>query len=316
MRIISFEAIKNLNIPITDCLSWVNDALKLKYKVELPKKTSIKLNNGTMFFNSMPCYIPEINRFAIKQVSRYPDRHPAISGELLLYDSTTGDLLAIMDADWITAIRTGAVATSAINLFKSQSSKTYAFMGLGITARATILCLLESNPNENFLVKLLKYKDQADSFIERFKDYENVKFEIVNSEEELITNTDVIVSCVTVAEKIIGNDAWFKEGVLVVPVHTRGFQNCDLFFDKVFADDEDHVKEFKHFNKFKSFNETSRVLLEQSEGRTSDKERILSYNIGLALHDTYFASKIYDLISNDTSLPTISLEKSKDKFWL
>lgn len=316
MRIISFEAIKNLNIPITDCLSWVNNALKLKYKVELPKKTSIKLNNGTVFFNSMPCYIPEINRFAIKQVSRYPDRHPAISGELLLYDSATGDLLAIMDADWITAIRTGAVATSAINLFKSQNSKTYAFMGLGITARATMLCLLESNPNESFSVKLLKYKDQADSFIERFKDYENVEFEIVTSEEELITDTDVIVSCVTVAENIIGNDEWFKEGVLVVPVHTRGFQNCDLFFDRVFADDEDHVKEFKHFNKFKSFNETSRVLLNQSEGRTSENERILSYNIGLALHDTYFASKIYELISNDASLPTISLEKSKDKFWL
>lgn len=316
MRIISFEAIKNLNIPITDCLSWVNNALKLKYKVELPKKTSIKLNNGTVFFNSMPCNIPEINRFAIKQVSRYPDRHPAISGELLLYDSATGDLLAIMDADWITAIRTGAVATSAINLFKSQNSKTYAFMGLGITARATMLCLLESNPNESFSVKLLKYKDQADSFIERFKDYENVEFEIVTSEEELITDTDVIVSCVTVAENIIGNDEWFKEGVLVVPVHTRGFQNCDLFFDKVFADDEDHVKEFKHFNKFKSFNETSRVLLNQSEGRTSENERILSYNIGLALHDTYFASKIYELISNDASLPTISLEKSKDKFWL
>ena len=35
----------------------------------------------------------------------------------------------------------------------------------------------------------------------------------------------------------------------MVPVHTRGFSNCDLFFDKVFADDYGHVKHFKYFDK-------------------------------------------------------------------
>ena len=34
----------------------------------------------------------------------------------------------------------------------------------------------------------------------------------------------------------------------VIPVHTRGFQNCDLFFDKVFADDTDHVKDSNILN--------------------------------------------------------------------
>ena len=30
----------------------------------------------------------------------------------------------------------------------------------------------------------------------------------------------------------------------------------------------------------------------------NDKERILSYNIGLGLHDVFFASNIYDMITN------------------
>ena len=94
---------------------------------------------------------------------------------------------------------------------------------------------------------------------------------------------------------------WFDEGVLVVPIHTRGFQNCDLFFDKIFADDTAHVMNFKNFEKFKAFDEFANVLLNKVQGRENDKERILAYNIGLALHDVYFASKILDLEKDERS---------------
>ena len=106
----------------------------------------------------------------------------------------------------------------------------------------------------------------------------------------------------------------FKPGVLVVPVHTRGFQNCDLFFDQVFADDVAHVEGFKYFNQFKQFDEFARILLKQNPGRTSDQERILAYNIGIALHDIYFASQVYDKVKD--SLPDISSDKLSEKFWV
>ena len=32
------------------------------------------------------------------------------------------------------------------------------------------------------------------------------------------------------------------------------------------------------------------------KGRESDSERILSYNIGLGLHDVLYASRIYDML--------------------
>ena len=81
----------------------------------------------------------------------------------------------------------------------------------------------------------------------------------------------------------------FKPGVLVVLVHTRGFQNCDTVFDKVFADDEGHVKGLKYFSQFKKFAELDRILKGQISGRENDSERILSYNIGIGIHDIYFA---------------------------
>ncbi len=89
----------------------------------------------------------------------------------------------------------------------------------------------------------------------------------------------------------------FKLGVLVVPVHTRGFQNCDTVFDKVFADDEGHVNGFKYFNQFKKFGELDAVLKGLMTGRDNDDERILSYNIGISIHDVYYAYKILKIIN-------------------
>ena len=175
--------------------------------------------------------------------------------------------------------------------------------------------LLDSQKNTHHTVQLLKYKDQADSFIERFGAYPNVTFSIIDNIENLISNSDVIISCITDASNLIcpKNDL-FKEGCLVVPIHTRGFQNCDLFFDKVYGDDTDHVKGFRYFSQFKQYAELEDVLSGRTAGRENDHERILSYNIGLGLHDILFASKIYDSLSAQS--PEIKIEREVSKFWI
>ena len=110
-----------------------------------------------------------------------------------------------------------------------------------------------------------------------------------------VSGNDVLVSAVTeMPELFCADDAKYPKGILLVPIHTRGFQNCDLFFDHIFADDRKHVDGFRYFSQFKAFNELSEVLLQQATGRMDDSERIIAYNIGLGLHDVYYATKIYE----------------------
>ena len=131
----------------------------------------------------------------------------------------------------------------------------------------------------------------------------------------MVAKSDVIVSCITEADGLLCEDNnLYKEGCLVVPVHTRGFQNCDLFFDKVYADDTAHVCGFKYFDKFKQFGEIQDVIDGKIKGRESDKERILSYNIGLGLHDIVYATKIYDVLKDDA--PEVKIEHETEKFWI
>lgn len=315
MKIISQKQIRELNISPVKCVEWVKESFSLKESAQLPAKISLH-PQGNDFFNTMPCQLPApYNYFGVKIVHRIKGATPALGSDLLLYDSSRGRLLAMLDADWITAMRTGAVATLAIQTFRKSNAKGYGFLGLGNTGRATMMCLLESEPDVMHDVILLRYKNQAESFVERFKGYRNVSFTICDDAREIVAQSDVIVSCITEASGLIcEDDNLYKEGCLVIPVHTRGFQNCDLFFDKVFADDTAHVCGFRYFDRFKQFGEIQDVIAGKIKGRECDKERILSYNIGLGLHDVLFASKLYGMLKDSSD--EVEIVRETEKFWI
>ena len=293
MRIITDEEIRALRISPEQCVEWVRGAFLIKDRCQLPPKISLH-PQGTDFINTMPCILPpEYHTFGCKVVSRIKGQHPALNSEMMIFDTLTGKMTALVNTDWITAMRTGAVAALAINTFRKSDAKIYSFVGLGAMGHATLDCFLATNKDMPMIVRLKRYKDHAEKTIEKYSGYANVTWEISETMEDLVRDADVVVSCITDAQGLLVEDVnLFKPGVLVVPVHTRGFQNCDTVFDKVFADDEGHVKGFKYFNQFKSFGEMANVLSERVEGRKSNKERILSYNIGLGLHDVFFAYNI------------------------
>lgn len=304
MKIITNEQIEALKIYPLQCVDWVREAFIMKPQCHLPPKISLH-PQGSDFINTMPCILPpEYHLFGCKVVTRIKGQHPALNSEMMMFDTITGKMTALVNTDWITAMRTGAVATLAINTFRKSNAKIYSFVGLGVIGHATMDCFLATNRDSRFMVRLKRYKDHAEKTIERYSHYTNVDWEISETMEDLVADADVVVSCITDADSLLVNDInLFKPGVLVVPVHTRGFQNCDTIFDKVFADDEEHVKGFKYFNQFRKFGEFSDVLSGKIDGRVSDNERILSYNIGLGLHDVLYADKIMKLIDMQAATP-------------
>lgn len=314
MRLVTFDRIKEAGITPNECYRWVTDAIAHKKDAILPPKISLKPEIPGVFYNTMPSIIPQLDAGGVKLVTRYPERSPSLDSQILLYDLQTGKNLALVDGNWITTMRTGAVAAHSASLLAVKDFSVLGFIGLGNAARATLLVLLSVYPEKAFTIKLKKYKDQHTLFARRFSEFPQVTFEMMDTYEEVVRGSDVVFSAATVLQTDICSDECFQEGVLLIPIHTRGFTNCDLFFDKVYADDVNHVKGFRNFSKFRFFAEVSAVVNGQAPGRESSKERILAYNIGISLHDIYFAKKIYDRIGGDC--PDISLNGPKEKFWI
>lgn len=316
MKIITHEEISRLNISGEKMFNWVDETLYSKRLDILPPKLSLKPENE-VFFNIMPTIIPNQKIAGVKVVNRYPDRTPVLDSQILLYDLENGNCKALMDGNYITTARTGAVAAHSIRLFAVPEFFTIGMIGLGNQGRAVVKVLAALYPDRKLRFKLKRYKKQHEIFAEYLKKIFTNEVEILytTSYEETIQESDIIISSVTYFDNdIISDLSLFKPGCLLIPIHTRGFMECDRVFDKVYADDQGHVENFKYFKNYNFFSEVTDVLLGNSPGRESLEERIIVYNIGLAVHDIYFASSIYDMLSNST-IEEKDLLSPTQKFW-
>jgi ornithine cyclodeaminase/alanine dehydrogenase len=74
----------------------------------------------------------------LKAVGVYPGNAarglPAITGAILVLDAGTGELRALMGADWITANRTAGLSAVAARRLADPGSETLAFVGCGVQA--------------------------------------------------------------------------------------------------------------------------------------------------------------------------------------
>lgn len=315
MKIIDFESIKNLNIPLSEMYDWTAKVWEEQDEYLIAAKISIWQGDSGRYM-TMPCVLPKYNVAGVKFITRNVDDAegiPARNSNIMLQSLTDHGLLAVMDGTYITTMRTGACAAYNAITFSKKDSKTLALYGLGLTAR-TFMLFYADKLKHPMTIKVMRYKNQAELFIDEFKHDENLKFEICDSLEDMF-NSDIIVSCVSFAHKELAPVDTYQSGCTIIPVHTAGFQNCDLVFDKVFVDDIDHVKKYRYFEQFKDrMTRITDVVNSRKEGRTNDLERIIVYNGGLAITDMFWAMKIVGKIQDQC--PQIPMSYPKQRFWV
>lgn len=315
MKIVDFNQIRDLELTAEEMYSWTETVWKLQDTFILPPKLKMWQGESGRYI-TMPCVLPQYDIAGVKFISRNVDDVngiPARNSNIMLQNCSKHGLLAVMDGTYITNMRTGANAAYNAITFSKENPKTIAIYGLGITARA-FLFFYASLHKKPILIKLMRYKDQAELFMVEFEKYSHLSFEICSSLEELFSS-DIIVSSVSFARKELCEIDVYLPGCTIVPIHTSGFQNCDLAFEKVVVDDIDHVKEYRYFDIFKEkMLRITDVANGKVKGRESETERIIIYDGGIAIHDLFFAMKILEKIG-DNSIQ-IPMSYPKARFWL
>jgi ornithine cyclodeaminase/alanine dehydrogenase-like protein (mu-crystallin family) len=111
-------------------------------QVSVPQRLALDIpeNDGSALF--MPVYSPENKRLGVKLVSvfhRNPAQNlPTVQALVFVMDGATGKPLAIMDGEYLTALRTGAASGLATDLLARQNSETVAIFGAGAQGRTQI----------------------------------------------------------------------------------------------------------------------------------------------------------------------------------
>jgi ornithine cyclodeaminase/alanine dehydrogenase-like protein (mu-crystallin family) len=101
-----------------------------------PPRTVLAPAGASGLLGMMPAWLPQAGVFGIKAIAVFPGRQPSHRGAVLLFDTGSGALNAIVDAGAITAVRTAAATAVATDLLARSDCISLGLIGTGEQALA------------------------------------------------------------------------------------------------------------------------------------------------------------------------------------
>jgi len=283
--------------------------------VTMPQRvaTAVEPHNGVHL--SMPAFVggtgDDPGTLAIKIVTVFSDNpvrynQPTIQGVVLLHDARTGEPLALMDAEQLTAMRTGAASGVATQVLARPEARVATVLGSGAQAVTQLLAVCTVRPIERAWVYSLNAEGD-ERFAEQMSARLGLPVARAADRRAAVSAADVICTATTSREPLF-DGAWLRAGVHVngIGSYTRTMRELDtttivrsrLFVDgRTAAQSEagdvvipiaegaityDHV-----------VGEIGAVLLGQVPGRTSPADITVFKSVGMAVQDAVVAPLVY-----------------------
>lgn len=201
-------------------------------------------------------YVKERKIHGLKMLNNFPlnldKKLPTFNGMLLVFDSETGIPIGVMDAAYITCLRTGAAGALGAKLLAREDSKTALILGTGKQAIYQIAALLTLMPKLKriLLVDPLSFEHAVQFTAQISKHLSNdfgldgighIQFEAVESVQEAVQKSDIIIT-ITPAKSPVIKKEWVRSGThfSCIGADMEGKEELDpLIFKgaKIYADD-------------------------------------------------------------------------------
>ena len=305
-------------LPVRECIPVMVEAMTdlARGKVFQPLRTIIRPPDASGAMGLMPSYRSgEHAAFGLKAVCLFPgnparglDSH---QGSVMLFSAETGELLALMNASAITAIRTAAMSGVATKLLAREDAEDLAIIGTGVQARAHIEAMACVRPIKRARVASRDF-EHAKKFSEEFASSYSFPIEPVASVESAVRGAQIVVTATTAAEPIVKRE-WISPGTHLnvvgssIPT-TREVDSATVAASSLFVDRrESTINEGGDYlfalregvigeNHIKA--EIGEVLIGAKAGRTSDDEITLFKSLGLSIEDLASADHLYRKAQN------------------
>ena len=241
---LSDETLAGLGITATDVVDSIETTLRAQAegKVWAAPKASILPGDGRYMMATLAASdTPRI--IAVKSVMVSP-RNPArglagINGAIMLLDSETGLLLAVMDANWVTAVRTAGLSAVVAKRLANPQSTSVAFVGCGVQAHSHLDAFAELFP----LTEVRAFgrgRANVDKLCQAARE-KGLDAKASASPREALEGADLIVSSITLAYDVAPflDARWLKPGAfaamtdLAIPWMPQGM----TAFDSIIIDD-------------------------------------------------------------------------------
>ncbi len=279
----------------------VIDALAVAFRekgegrIEMPPKPGIHPRPDS-FLHAMPAWIPSLGSAGVKWVGGFPENPakglPYISGLLILNDPETGFPTAVLDATWITAMRTGAATTLAARYLARPDSATIGILACGTQGRAN----LEALASELALERAVAFdvnREAAKRFARETSVKLGIDVEVVETPEEAVRGFDLVVTSGPILKhpSPVIEAGWLAPGAFASPVDFDSYWTGAALAeaDKLATDDRAQMAYYRTQGYFSDtpepYADLGEIVSGKAPGRESAEERTIAINLGLALDD-------------------------------
>jgi len=301
-------------LPMTECIELMADALTALARGEVfqPLRTIIRPPEARGLLGLMPAFrAGERGAFGMKAICVFPENpakgKDAHQGAVVLFSRETGEMLALMNASEITAIRTAAVSAVATRLLAREDAHQLAIIGAGVQARTHLTALASVRPITHARIAC-RNVEHAEELAREMQTQFSFPIEPVRTNEEAVRGADLIVTATSSLEPVI-NREWISPGAHINAIGThspnsREIDGATMGAARIFTDRResalneagDYLLAAKEglVTPESILGEIGEILIGAKPGRTSENEITLFKSLGLAIEDVATANYLYN----------------------
>jgi ornithine cyclodeaminase/alanine dehydrogenase-like protein (mu-crystallin family) len=276
--------------------------------VRMPVRTSLQLNGAVLLI--MSCYDAALEAAGVKLVSVSKQ---GVHATYELLNASSGRIVARMQADYLTDLRTAATSAVATGLLARSGAQTLGIFGSGRQAAIHFAVLRRVRAFQRLLICGSGRSDLA-GFCRKIEAEQGIKVEPVTA-EVCARESDVICTCTTATEPLF-DGRWLRSGTHLNLVgafqpHTREVDDETVRRARVVVDTyegafseagdllipmkagiigQDHIAADLH-----------ELAGGSKPGRTGDNEITLFKSLGCAIEDLVTAMIAYEAVGLENS---------------
>lgn len=255
----------------------------------------------------MPAYVGgQFDAFGAKLFTGFPinvtRRIPRASGVIVLFDTTTGVPVSILDCKTISARGTAAIAAICVDRLGAKADLRVAVLGAGPLAHETVISLFVTGSRPIASLQIFDpIGNRAKAIVEAVSPFTDVPVELAPSAKHCLADANVIIAATTGARAYIQPD-WLSDAWLIVALSSDDFMpETILSADKLICDDfvQNNEENMLFSRMVKSgkiaphrlYGTLGQIVAGRIAGR-EDAERIFVNPTGMAIQDLAIAARV------------------------
>jgi len=299
---LSNEQLSNLGISTNEVINAIETLLS-------------NMENGTAWSAPKAVMLPEDGRYmmaalaaadeppllAVKTVVQNPRNPgkglPHINGLVTMLDSNSGLPVAILDGNWITAIRTAGLSATAAKYMARKDSSIAAFVGCGVQAKSHLHAFSDLFPLQEVRI-FGRAQASLDSFCQNAADL-SLSPVVCTTAQEAVAAADLVITTVPYPANLppLLDAGWLKPGCFAAIVDLATPWNKASFsaFDHIAIDDLDQEAALPSKLAPSEFvtGDLSGLVLGKFKGRCRDMDRTAFIFRGHAMGDLALSGLAY-----------------------